>query len=907
MAINNLGIVFTARDLASGSVNRLNRNVQVLGKTGVSTAARFDKSMKRVRTGALLLGGSIIGLRAIGKATRSFADFEEGMKRASLTMGVKAPADLKKLEEAAFRASRETEFSPKQVTGALEQLGAAGLNSAESISTLGPTLGLASAGSLSTADAADTLTTALNAFGETSKNAGLRVDQLTRVFQLTKFQARDFNIAISQSAAQAALGNQSFESMLATLGLLRDAGNSASVSATAYREAIRRVTADQAVVNKLTRIGVNVIDAQTGKFKDFATITVEVANATAKMNLKKRTAIQQAIFGARGIKAFSAVLKGSEKLVKKGILQRGDQAGAHRRLVKALKGSKGENKKFVEGMKETTAQQLRLLKGSVELFKVMLGKAFAPILLPGLRTLISVLNKVIGVIEKIPGPVKKTVGQVLVFALAVKGVVGGIRLLQGAFGLLSLGRIAAQSAKASAAMGGLAAATAATGTAATGAGIAITSSMGATASGTIGQTRRMAALRKGFARNVGAAKAFARGIGGALPFIGIAVAGAFTLNQIIKRREEERKRKIAAVRKENVLTAKSFDLAAKAADRATQATLKSTGMLLQNAKKSGVQAKKIRARLEKDIIKEASKATDLAIKLSAARTGKRMKEARTLRIALGKQQGVVDALRIQQFRADAEVARRRIRFAKNDKERKKLARKVVAADFFEIRTSEKKLSEDRKNFSKGKVNLDADAQKRGERNLSLRQRGIEKRVRAASKFARRFGLAPDITAGAPVGVQKGFLGAAARRPFERVEAPGPTLGTQAVAGRIAAGAAGGGRGLRGLTPVQIATLRQAVRGPAGSFERLVALTKASGSDQSVATADIKAMVGILKQLRDLESRGQPIVITMDGKVVAQAVVRAGGIAGTDTGGFTLDSRGRGAVGPSPGTLGLVRE
>jgi len=456
MALNamGLGFTFTARDMASGAITRLNLKLQALTQTSEELQRRYKKAMTQVKTGAATAAIGIGGLVAIHKASKAYGDFQFTIVSAAGKMKDGARY-MRELEQAALEAGKLTQFSPLEAAQGLSELGAQGLSAKQSIQALRPVLDLAagSLGQLGVAEAATVAMASLNAFGKTVDELPAIVDKLTMVSDRSAFQMRDFQVAIGQAAAQAKAGQQSFDSMLATLGLLRDAGNEASSAATAYREAVRRVAGDPRALKQLKKLGVSSLDEQTGKIKDIARIIAELKPKLDRLNASERNLALVRIFGVRGMKTYNAVIAGYEKRLAAGEANVGDFAAAHSYLVGELERSAGATKKKVSDALDTVGGKYKLLKGSWETLVISIGKLFAQYVAPALTKFINGLNSVIKWLDELSPAWRTVAAGVATFGSALLVLVGTFKVLRGVMGLFTLARLAGRFVAGQEAMG----------------------------------------------------------------------------------------------------------------------------------------------------------------------------------------------------------------------------------------------------------------------------------------------------------------------------------------------------------------------------------------------------------------------------------------------------------------------
>jgi TP901 family phage tail tape measure protein len=650
-----LGFLFTGKDLASAHFARQNKNVRALATNSEAAAAIYERSMARMRKGAIMLGIAIVGLMAMTKVTKTFGEFQMTLASAGAVMHATAN-EMRVLERAAIDAGIATQFSPREAAEGLQALGAAGMNVAQSVAVLNPVLDLAAAsmGQLGVAGAAENVVGVLNAFSMQADRAGEVADKLTRISQLTNFQFRDFGVAISQAAAQASTADQTFESMLATLGMLRNTNLAASASATAYREAVRRLSGDKRAHKELTKLHIDVLDKETNKIRDLGAIMADLAPKLEKLNSKEKNLRATRIFGVRGMKTYAAFVAQYNKLVKEGVVMTGDYAGAHSRLVSELGNAEGAAKKNRDALLATAEGQRLLLKGSWETTQIMMGKLALPVVLPALKALTSVLNTVIKLLDAIPKPMRSMIANFLGVGLAIKGVVGAFKMLQGVAGIAMLGRMAGAAADVGAAAGG--------------------------ASQKVGRLgAAMGKLRAGVA-SIGAS------LGRFLPVIGVGIAAMSALFAFMRQKEAEEMKRQKDIRRNNKLATESYLAAWTMAEKLRAATARSAETELESAKKNYGAARKV-------VEKFAAQHFEMSQRLKTARqewlrvtaaqkanaaTAAEVRKAHTKYIQLS---GQIKAVNRAVIASEAQAAKFQLRRAKTWEDKQVFAARIVAGRF----------------------------------------------------------------------------------------------------------------------------------------------------------------------------------------------------------------------------------
>ena len=450
MGLNSLGLgyTFTAKDLASGTIQRLRQSFTDLDKTSDEVAnnikSRLGKDMaKGAATGAI--GAGSIAL--VNQAGKAYANYEESLAGAAMMTGTTKDR-MGQLNDAIRKTNFDGLYTSKEAADAVAELGSAGLDAKQAMVALKPTMDLAtvSMGRMGLADAANVGTTVLAAFGEETEKLTLRNAQLVVAAKETKFGFKDFETALRHAAPMAKTAGQEFESMIAYLGMMRDIGNDASTSATAYKEAVAALTTKSRTQNMFMQIGVDIFDKNTGKVRDMAAIMRDTIPIVEKMTDKDRIYFVKQALGSRGMKIYTGTVASYTKALKEGKVQQGDWIGRHTDLVAKLKSGQGEMSAQLDVYRSTSAYQRKEISKMWDEFKVSMGQSFLPAIMPVLRGLRSFTRSIVELANKNP-ELGRFIGKLMAFGGAALVVVGAIKVMYAAFGMLALGRyIAAQAA-----------------------------------------------------------------------------------------------------------------------------------------------------------------------------------------------------------------------------------------------------------------------------------------------------------------------------------------------------------------------------------------------------------------------------------------------------------------------------
>ncbi len=439
--LNNagLGFIFTARDFASAKMQGLERRFTSLDEKVSGGADRMTVAFKQIGLGlAVFTAGAIAvgsGLALAGAAGK----FEQGLAAVGAVTRA-TTQELGMLRDAAIQAGIETQFSPDEAVEGLTSLATAGQTATQATKTLVPVLDLAagSLGQLGVGEAAEAVVGTLNAYGKAADEAGGVTDKLLRITQLSNFQTRDFGIGLSKAAAAGATFGQNLDDVLITMGLLRNRNIDASSSATAFREAVRRVGADSRAQQAVLGAGVAVFDKTSGKMRSVVDIMSDFSKATTDMTDKERNRRVAQAFGARGLLAFNAIQKAAFTTMKDGAQVTLQGAEAIAAMREQMSQAEGTAAGFREKLLDTFEGQKTLLKGTLQTFAVVLGEPFAAVFKPIVSAVVNALNALLKMFKAIPKPIKEMFAGFVTAAGAVLALVGGVIAAKGTFALLGI-------------------------------------------------------------------------------------------------------------------------------------------------------------------------------------------------------------------------------------------------------------------------------------------------------------------------------------------------------------------------------------------------------------------------------------------------------------------------------------
>src|SRR6266545_2533935 len=257
-----MGFVFTAKDLASSTIARLERTFASLDeRVGLGTA-KITSSFRELGVGAGLMTVGLVGLGSGFALAGVAGKFEEAIAQVGAVSNASAK-ELGMLHDAALDAGLATQFSPTEAAMGLRELAQAGFTARESTQLLLPVLDLAggSLGELSPQGAAGLASQMMKAFGISTNQAASSMDQLIKSANLFALSAGELPLALGTVARGAQTMKQSLSESMLALGLVKNLIPGVERASTAASVAMERMAKPE-VQQRLKGMGVDVLDSQ---------------------------------------------------------------------------------------------------------------------------------------------------------------------------------------------------------------------------------------------------------------------------------------------------------------------------------------------------------------------------------------------------------------------------------------------------------------------------------------------------------------------------------------------------------------------------------------------------------------------------------------------------------------------
>lgn len=408
MSAFNLGLIFTAKDLASSQINTLQNNFSNLDKTITGSQRNFQKNVAAfgVGMGIMAAGAKVASLPL--SFVQVAGDFQKSM--AKMGAATKYPEDqMKLLEEKALDLGVATQFDPEQAVSAMKQIGSSGMTAAQTLKIVDSAVGLAGAsmGQLGMEGAAGTVVAALKSFNIEASQSAAVADKLGRITQISNLTFPELERVIGSAGGAASKSNQDLSTMLATIGMFKLQGGTAINAAQKFRMALENLPKASAAKG-LKAIGLTVEDLmKNGKMIALPDVFdkikggldgITASNINTKVKLQ--TQALQKMFGQNGAELYSRMMKSTFKTASGAVLKGTD---AMRANINEVNKSLGTNQEANDNYLKTLPGIMDLMEGTGQTIKLVLGKSLIADLSTALQFFLdNVLNKVLGFLKDSP-------------------------------------------------------------------------------------------------------------------------------------------------------------------------------------------------------------------------------------------------------------------------------------------------------------------------------------------------------------------------------------------------------------------------------------------------------------------------------------------------------------------------
>ncbi|MHA1379308.1 MAG: phage tail tape measure protein [Candidatus Helarchaeota archaeon] len=343
---------FTAQDLVSSKMNRMNRGVGRFAANLTDSNHMLNKGLTRANRS--INRGIMVGIAGLGTglalATRQFIALDNSVRGAGAkfkdldTTSVTYQQSLDDIQKKAREVASTSEFMATDTAGALDKMAMAGLTSKLSMSLLAGTTDLATAASTDLTTAVDIVTDSMGAFKLMTDDSAQAQKNLNRISDVMAKTTTTSNTSLQQMFESVQKGAPAFtdagqrmETFAAFTGVMANSGIKGGEAGTALRNVMLRLANPVGKASKLLKkLGVVTADGE-GNFRDAIDIIADMENGLKGMGTQQKTAALATIFGAKTITGISLLLGEGSKKLRKYRADLIDSGGAANKMATAIR------------------------------------------------------------------------------------------------------------------------------------------------------------------------------------------------------------------------------------------------------------------------------------------------------------------------------------------------------------------------------------------------------------------------------------------------------------------------------------------------------------------------------------------------------------------------------------------
>lgn len=314
--------------------------------------------------GAVATGAVAVGLgMGIREAVQAFSAFEAVLQQVRAVSGA-TDREMQAMTAQALDLGAKTKFSAREAAEGLSELAKSGMSVDQAMAALPGVLGLAAAGGVSVADAAETAAAAINGFGLAAADAGRVADVMAQAANMSAIGVGDLQLTMKYVAPIASAASQSIEEMAAAIAIMGNQGIKGEQAGTTLRGAFSKlIDPSKEAGAVIARLGLHLVDTK-GRMLPLVQIVDELRTKTAAMTEMQRNQAITQIFGQEALSGMLALLKQTPE--------------AYEAQRVAMYNAEGAAKSMADVMNQGVNPALEAMKGSIEGLAIVTGEQFAP-------------------------------------------------------------------------------------------------------------------------------------------------------------------------------------------------------------------------------------------------------------------------------------------------------------------------------------------------------------------------------------------------------------------------------------------------------------------------------------------------------------------------------------------------
>lgn len=355
------------------------KSMKEFNKTWGKLGQQVSQAGQQIGTTFTAAGGAIAA--GLGLAVNKAMDFDSQMSRVS-AISQATESDFQALRQTALDLGASTSKSATEVAQGMELMAAKGYDAQQVIAAMPGVIAAAEASGEDMALVADTVSSALNAWGMEASEASHVADVLAQSANSSAAGVEDLQYSFKYAAPMAKQLGITMEELAAATGIMADAGMKGEQAGTTLRMAfIRLADPPKEARAALENLGITVTDAN-GKFLPMIEIIRQFQQKLSGLSDAQKIAAMSTIFGAEAASGMLNVIDAGPKKFSE--------------LVVGLANADGQAKKTADVMKDNLKGSLQELSGAAETAQISIGGALSPaitVLADGLSGLVNWFNQ----------------------------------------------------------------------------------------------------------------------------------------------------------------------------------------------------------------------------------------------------------------------------------------------------------------------------------------------------------------------------------------------------------------------------------------------------------------------------------------------------------------------------------
>lgn len=353
----SVSIIFGATDNTGSAVSGVSERINKLQGSVDEIAGPLAAVAKGVLALETALGTLAAGGMAL--ATSKAADFSQSF--AEITTLVDQPkAALSGFKDDLLAYAQSSTQSIDKINGAVYEAISSGVKYEDSLKLLTETEKLSVAGKADLTETTKTLVSTLNAYGESTDQAGRYSDILFQTVKLGQTTVPELAQSLAQVTGVAAAGKVPFETLAATIAALTATGQPTSQAITGIKAALSNIIKPSSEAEKAAAaLGIK-FDAAALASKGFDGVLQDVFKAT-KGNVGQIAELFGSVEGLNAVMVLGA-----------------DKSGIYKTSLDAMRNSAGSTTEAYAKMRDEFKTVSQELLNNIEVALIKIGQEFIP-------------------------------------------------------------------------------------------------------------------------------------------------------------------------------------------------------------------------------------------------------------------------------------------------------------------------------------------------------------------------------------------------------------------------------------------------------------------------------------------------------------------------------------------------